>query len=48
MVWPFHGTIPVPYCSPELSSDATKGNLILHPPKLTQALLMMPGIIFMV
>lgn len=41
-------TIPVPYCGLELSPDATKGTLILHPPKLTQALPVMPGITFTV
>lgn len=41
-------TIPIPYCSLELSPGATKGTLILHPPKLTQALPVMPGSTFTV
>lgn len=36
-------TIPAPYCSPELSPDAAKSTFILHPPKLTRALPVMPG-----
>lgn len=37
-------TIPVPFCHLELSPGAVQDTHILHPPELTQALLVMPGI----